>query len=243
MNTKDYIDKISTMLSDDSTYEITSHSTAEKETKKFNTTLRKLLKNQNKKWQRLINYHPKFPHLYGLPKTHKPNTPMRPIVSGIGSAPHDIARALTKIITPLLGTISPTHLKNSGDLINKLKDIDMTNKSMASLDVTSLYTNIPVQNCLDLLGKHLKKSKIKLALPTNTVLKICKLITNLCFFEFENNVYKQIYGLPMWSPLSGALACFYLEFLEAGPFQTIIPKDAHVTFHAFTGNPQRHNEF
>ena len=32
----------------------------------------------------------------------------------------------------------------------------------------------------------------------------------------------------MGSPLSGALACIYLEFLEAGPFQAIIPKDAHL---------------
>ena len=30
----------------------------------------------------------------------------------------------------------------------------------------------------------------------------------------------------MGSPLSGLFACLYLEFLEAGPFKYIIPKDA-----------------
>ena len=31
----------------------------------------------------------------------------------------------------------------------------------------------------------------------------------------------------MWSPLSGARACIYLEFLESGPFKYIIPNTAH----------------
>ena len=31
----------------------------------------------------------------------------------------------------------------------------------------------------------------------------------------------------MGSPLSGILACIYLEFLESGPFKHIIPNTAH----------------
>ena len=31
----------------------------------------------------------------------------------------------------------------------------------------------------------------------------------------------------MGSPLSGVLACIYLEFLESGPFKHIIPNTAH----------------
>ena len=87
--------------------------------------------------------------MYGLPKLHKSNVPLRPIISGIDSAPHKIAKTLAKTLTPLLGTISSSHLKNSGDLINKIKDINVENKQLASLDVVSLYTNIPVDKCLN----------------------------------------------------------------------------------------------
>ena len=57
----------------------------------------------------------------GLSKIHKPNTPMQPIISGINSTLHQIAKAITKLLTPLLGKISPSSIKNSGDLKTKSK--------------------------------------------------------------------------------------------------------------------------
>ena len=38
---------------------------------------------------------------YGLPKIHKPDTPLRPIVSSCGSVTYGVAKELTKILTPL----------------------------------------------------------------------------------------------------------------------------------------------
>ena len=54
----------------------------------FNTSNRKLITNEDKSWSSLINYHPIIPKIYGLPKTHKPDIPQRPIISGI--EPHPI---------------------------------------------------------------------------------------------------------------------------------------------------------
>ena len=62
-----------------------------------------------------------IPTLYDLPQIDKPNTPLRPIISSIGSAIYKIARAIAKILPHLLGTISPAH---SGDLLNKIKNFD-----------------------------------------------------------------------------------------------------------------------
>ena len=47
----------------------------------------------------------------GLPKVHKDGMPMRPITSGIGSAPHRLAKSLAKPLSNALGTISNTHIK------------------------------------------------------------------------------------------------------------------------------------
>ena len=43
------------------------------------------------------------PKLYGLPKIHKKNTRLRPIVSSRGSVTYGVARELAKIQTPLTG--------------------------------------------------------------------------------------------------------------------------------------------
>ena len=88
------------------------------------------------------------------------------------------------------------------------------NKTMNSLDITSLYTNIPTKKCLNLLAIHLRKIKFYSPLPVNTLVNTCKHITNMTYFKFNNKFYKQKYGLLMRNPLSGVLACLFREFLE-----------------------------
>jgi hypothetical protein len=61
----------------------------------------------------LTPYHRKPPHLYGLPKIHKPDIPLRRIVSSIGFPCYAIADFLHKILSPLAGK-SESFVKNSG---------------------------------------------------------------------------------------------------------------------------------
>lgn len=53
-----------------------------------------------------MNYHPRIPKLYGLLKPHKTALPIRPIISGIDSGPH---QDITKMLPHLLGTIGQSH--------------------------------------------------------------------------------------------------------------------------------------
>ena len=73
-----------------------------------------------------------FPRLKGLPKVHKEGMPMRPIITGIGSAPHKLAKVLAKPLTKALGTISDAHVKNSTEVIEELKRIQGVPKLMSS---------------------------------------------------------------------------------------------------------------
>ena len=50
--------------------------------------------------------------VYGLPKIHKPDTPLRPTVSCIGSPPYQLSKHITSLISPLAGHTS-SHIKNS----------------------------------------------------------------------------------------------------------------------------------
>lgn len=47
--------------------------------------------------------------------------PVRSIISGIGSTAYKLSETITKMLTPLLGTISLSHVKGSGKLIKKTK--------------------------------------------------------------------------------------------------------------------------
>ena len=49
--------------------------------------------------------------IYGLPKLHKTDIPLRPIVSGIGSYTHKLPKYLSDIIKPL--ATSPYSVKDS----------------------------------------------------------------------------------------------------------------------------------
>ena len=63
-------------------------------------------------------------------KTNKPDIPLRPIISGFGAAPHNIAKLLPKVLFFLFAIISEAHIKKFGSLLKKLIDIDMKNKSL-----------------------------------------------------------------------------------------------------------------
>ena len=102
----------------------------------------------------------------------------------------------------------------------------MNNKYWADVDIESLYTNIPVDKCIERQHNHLQKSNSTFPLPISKLIKICTLCTSHCYFQYNNIFYKQKFGLPMGSPLSGVLACIYLEFLASGPFKFIIPNTA-----------------
>ena len=64
------------------------------------------------------------PKFYGLPKIHKLNTPLRPIVSSCGSVTYGVAKELAKILKPLVGK-SPHHINSTQDFVEQAKHITL----------------------------------------------------------------------------------------------------------------------
>ena len=91
------------------------------------------------------------PKFYGLPKVHKENTPLRPIVSSCGSINYNTSKHLAGILGPLVGH-SDHHVKNRDDFVSKIKDLEVPpGQTLVSFDVTSLFTSIPVDKALAVL--------------------------------------------------------------------------------------------
>ena len=145
--------------------------------------------------------------MYGLPKIHKQNIPMRPILSANNTVSYD----LSKYITPLLShlTTNDFTIKNSYEFSNKIQNFPNSSKYfMCSFDLQSLYTNIPLQETLDIIINKL--------FPTNDTLyrgynkkqfeTILNLTSKTSNFIFNNQLYEQIDGVAMGSPSGATLA-------------------------------------
>ena len=61
---------------------------------------------------------------YGLPKIHKNNMPMHPIVSACGTATYNTAKFITKILQNYCGKTS-SYIKDSTDFMQKTKNISI----------------------------------------------------------------------------------------------------------------------
>ena len=226
MNKSDYVDKMNTLLSDVDTYTKQSEGEAEKEARSFNKEARKVMRRTEKGKQllRLLEENPVIPRMRGLPKTHKPGVPMRPITSGIGSAPHRLAKHLAKPLTSALGKISDSHLKNSTDLMRKLREVNFSEKQIVSFDVKSLFTNVPINGAINAVNKVLEEiSESELPLNKKDYLKLVEMCMNFGSFTFDSYTYRQHEGLPMGSPLSCVAACLFMESLESEHYCNIIP--------------------
>ena len=83
--------------------------------------------------------------LYLLPKIHKDmnNPPGRPIVSGSGGPTEKISQFVDHFIGPLV-PLSQSYIRDSTHMINILQhQKPIPNMLLCTLDITSLYTNIP----------------------------------------------------------------------------------------------------
>ena len=80
------------------------------------------------------------PKFYDIPKIHKPDTPLRPIVSSCAPVTYGVAKELTKILKPLAGK-SPHHINSPQDVIEQVKDATLiTGECLSFCDVTKPFT-------------------------------------------------------------------------------------------------------
>jgi len=113
----------------------------------------KLISEQNK--QELYPTSQDIPKFYGLPKIHKPEYPLRPIVSSIGCITYAATKVLAKILGPLVGN-TQHHTKNSIDFTQKLKGLSVPPpRKLVSFDVTALFTSIPTTKAIQVIHDRL----------------------------------------------------------------------------------------
>ena len=155
------------------------------------------------------------PAFTGLPKIHKDNMPIRPLVNYTSAPGYKIARKLQHIIKNSIKLENNHSIKNNKDFINKINSIDLLpSYKLVSFDIVNLYTNIPIQETIEILQNNLLNTAILNPQEINELILILRIVLKQNYFTFDGKFFKQGEGLAMGSPLSGLLADIYLNFYE-----------------------------
>ena len=124
LNKKEYIDKMNVILNDQVKFKKMNSDNSLSNIKHFQSFLARLKKKKAlspEDYQRIWPTSTTIPTLYGLPKIHKNNNPMRPILSSIGSYKHECAAWLSEILTPLRQHTSV--VKDTFDFLNDISGL------------------------------------------------------------------------------------------------------------------------
>lgn len=218
----DYVQKMKQLLNDTDTYETLNGDPTEKTNANFNRVVKRILKNKPDILKKVITISPALPYLYGLVKIHKPGNPMRPIISSVGSCSYHLAKWLVSLLSPLVGTVSTSHVKNSVDLVSSLKSLNCQyDFQLISFDVTSLFTRVPVHALFEFIEEEFSQQPFPISL--SDVLSLVKLCVVDSVFTFQGGFHRQTFGMAMGNPLSPVLSNLYMEFFEKNILSSILP--------------------
>lgn len=217
MDKKDYLHKAKQLLQDSSTYKKINRDPTNKIQKEINNITNQCIqqniidKRTGMQWKSLNTT---APVIYFVPKVHKKDIPLRPIVSTIKSPTYNIAKYINNSLKHCMHyNYQIKDSWNFVEYIKKLENIPNDHK-IVSFDVSSLFTNIPIdlaikiiRNKWDLISAHTSLTEELF----NNAIKLCLETT---YFRYNDEFFQQIFGVPMGSPLSGIIANIVMEHIE-----------------------------
>ncbi|KAL1140018.1 hypothetical protein AAG570_006995 [Ranatra chinensis] len=159
------------------------------------------------------------PRLKALPKTHKPDIPIRPVIQHTTAPSQKIAKFISRVLNDKLPVNNPYSITNSKDLIQKIASTNVTpHTKLVSVirHQRSIHLN-PPHEIITILLKRLPNSfDCKTA---SEFIKISKVILSQNYSQFNGNLYQARKGLGMGNPTSAWFAELFLDEIE----KTIVP--------------------
>jgi hypothetical protein len=168
LDTTDYKQKAINLLSDDNIYQQVTRDPTSAFNSKFRKTVKELANDcpDPAFFNTFLKTYASLPYMYGIPKLHKDNCPLRPIISTVGSCLHALASWLASTLSPYLGVFSDSHLKHSMEFTQRLATHNsVVPMKMLSLDVTSLFTNVPLDDVLVFIKQKFDEGILQIPIP------------------------------------------------------------------------------
>ena len=152
------------------------------------------------------------------PEVHKKDMPLRPMISTTNSYNYRLAKYLTNLLEDARSK-PESYVKDSfsfAKLIQRRKPLN--NDIMVSLHAESLVTNIPVRETIELAINIIMEKKKKDAkytkLAANDLRNLFELAVTNIPFRFYHQLYTQVDGVSIGSPLAPALADVFITHIE-----------------------------
>ena len=225
MDTKDYAEAIEQQLSNTKYYKTIPQPLRFRNAERTTTQLqsmerRKVITKKELDWL-TPEEDPKARHFYGLPKIHKEKAkwsnnlpPLRPITSDVGSESHKTALYIDKHIKPL-STTHKSYLKDTWHFLDVISNTPIPdNALLITCDVESLYTNIPIQEGIDIIKQALDSRPRPHTTPTMDVIRLLEIQARNNDFAFNHQYYHQIHGTAMGKRWAPSLADLYMANWE-----------------------------
>ncbi|UYV75456.1 hypothetical protein LAZ67_13000335 [Cordylochernes scorpioides] len=213
----DYKKKMSDILSDSDTFQEISPERVCAISGAYKSSLRLLRRNEcitPDQFQQFTSNLSRVPYIYGLPKTHKPSVPLRPIVAYHLSPALPLAKYLSSLLKPLVKTHNLYSVQDPSEFFTRLKNVPQPRGlTMSTFDVTSLFLCLPHSLIIDGLEQLLSSS----TLPSNdqkTILDLFTICLDMNALEFNGCFFVQMRGSPMGSPLSTIAAEIVMSNLD-----------------------------
>ena len=155
--------------------------------------------------------------IYGTPKMHKFSSSdsfpkHHPTVSSIGTFDYNLARFLCGLLSPLV--FNDYSCKDTF-FISQIKNGNLSKKFLLSFDVTRPFTNILLQETIDIAINFMFNHNPNLNITRKELKKNLIFATSQTHFGFNSKFYNQIDGIAMGSTLFPVHANIFIGFRES----------------------------
>ena len=140
------------------------------------------------------------------------NTTLRPVLSLPGSSYYNLNKVLAKFSIKIEGANIET---NSLDAREILESTNLEpNENLISLDVKSLYTNVPLKDAIDIALRKLYEQDEPPSIARTTMKRRLNMAVSQVHFKCNETWYVQKDGLAMGASLAVVLANLWLKQYE-----------------------------
>ncbi|XP_062705801.1 uncharacterized protein LOC134287623 [Aedes albopictus] len=221
MRREDYDNKMRALVNDATTYEKVKTDPTSRYQSGNNNIVKRL------KDLKLIDYRTAndltstnaiCPRIYGQPKAHKPDLPLRPVIPNVTAPTYKLAKYIAGILQSSFH--SQYNTSSSFEFCNEVNNITLPEGYiMISLDVTSLFTNVPRRLVIKSIIE--RWNEVKTHINLDLFLEIVEYCMVASYFCFEGQYFKQTFGTAMGSPLSPIIADIVLDSVICTAMQSL----------------------
>ena len=125
-----------------------------------------------------------------------------------------MAKWLAKHLKIVEDVVCQNVINDSFEFVEIVRNLDLSKQIMASLDISSLFTQVPLEETVDMIIDLINSEDLDVGIPNDLLREMILLCTKDVAFTFNNETYVQHDGVAMGSPLGPCLANIFVGILE-----------------------------